>query len=143
MSQAKTGDKVKINYTGTLGDGSQFDSSVGREPLEFTVGDGEIIPGFEEIVVGMAVGDTRKELVPFDKAYGPHHEEGVLEVELSAFPDNITPEVGQMLALHGEEPGEQIPVTVTSVTETHVTLDQNHPLAGKDLTFEIELVEIA
>jgi len=143
MAQVKTGDTVTVHYTGTLNDGSEFDTSRGRDPLQFTVGSGEIIEGFEDIVIGMQVGETRKQLVSADKAYGPHHGEGVLEVEREMFPPHIEVEVGQVLALRGEDEGEQIPVTITKVTDTHVTLDQNHPLAGQDLTFEIEVIEIS
>jgi peptidylprolyl isomerase len=141
MTQAKNGDAVKVHYTGTLADGAVFDTSREGDPLEFTVGEGNIIPGFEEVVAGMKVGETRTETLPCEKAYGDHRPEGVLQVEKSALPSDLDPEAGQVLALRGEQ-GEQIPVLVTEVTETHVTLDQNHPMAGKDLTFEIELVEI-
>ncbi|MDP8222219.1 MAG: peptidylprolyl isomerase [Candidatus Lernaella stagnicola] len=142
MSEVKNGDTVKVHYTGTLDDGSVFDTSQGGDPLEFTIGEGQIIPGFEEIVVGMDVGETRTGMVPSDKAYGPHRPEGVVSVDRSVFPPDIDPEVDQVLAVQGDG-GERIPVRVTAVTEAEVTLDQNHPMAGKDLNFEIEVLEVS
>ena len=140
MSQAKDGDKVKVHYTGTLDDGTQFDSSVGSTPLEFTLGGGQLIPGFEAGVLGMAPGDTKTVNIPATEAYGPHNEEMVLEVGRSEFPDHINPEPGLQLQM---QQGEQATlVTITNVTDSAVTLDANHPLAGQDLTFELELVEI-
>lgn len=142
MSQAKNGDTVKVHYTGTLEDGSVFDSSREREPLEFTLGKGQLIPGFEDAVRGMAVGDKTTTKIPADKAYGPVREEMVARVGKDQFPEGIEPEVGQQLQVP-QQGGGIIVVTVTEVDDTQVTLDANHPLAGKDLTFEIEVVEIA
>ncbi len=141
MAQAKDGDNVKIHYKGKLDDGSVFDSSEGKDPLEFKVGEGNIIPGVEEAVVGMAPEETKEATIPPEKAYGEYRDDMVIEVDRSQFPEHITPELGQQLELKQSE-GENIVVTVTDVGEEKVTLDANHPLAGKDLTFEITLQEI-
>ena len=141
MAQAKDGDNVKIHYKGKLDDGSVFDSSEGKDPLEFKVGEGNIIPGVEEAVVGMAPEETKEATIPPEKAYGEYRDDMVIEVDRSQFPEHITPELGQQLELKQSE-GENIVVTVTNVGEEKVTLDANHPLAGKDLTFEITLQEI-
>jgi peptidylprolyl isomerase len=139
--QAKKGDTVKVNYTGKFEDGTVFDSSEGREPLEFTVGEGEVIEGFDEGVVGMSPGDSKTVTITMDKAYGPHRADRVLAVNRNEFPPNIEPEVGQQYEI--EQPnGMAVAVTVTDVSEDAVTLDANHPLAGEDLTFDIQLVEI-
>ena len=142
MTQVKNGDIIKVHYTGKLDDGTQFDSSAGNEPLEFTVGGGQIIPGFEDSVMGMVVGDEKTVLISSDKAYGPRMEDMVLEVGRDQFPPNVDPQLGQQLQMR--QPDDRaVVVTVTNVTDDSVTLDANHPLAGQDLTFEIELVEIA
>ena len=149
MAQAKEGDKVKVHYTGRLEGGEVFDSSECREddcgceagPLEFTVGEGEVIPGFEKAVVGMSEGETKTFTIPVDDAYGPRNEEMVVAVERSHVPEDMTPEVGMRLEVTQED-GREFPVVITEVTETHVTLDANHPLAGRELTFDITLVEI-
>lgn len=141
MTQAKKGDTVKIHYTGKLDDGTVFDTSSDRDPLQFLVGSGQVIPGFDEAVIGMAPGDTKTANIPADKAYGPRQEEMVMEVNIDQFPPSITPEVGQQLELKTPE-GHPVIVRVTSVSDTTVVLDANPPLAGKDLTFEIELVAI-
>lgn len=140
MAEAKNGDKVRIHYTGTLNDGSVFDSSEGEEPLEFTLGSGEVIPGFEQAVAGMQPGDRKEVKIPSDEAYGARNDEWVLVVDRENFPENIEPEVGQQLEL--SQSGQSFTVTVTDVSEDSVTLDANHPLAGQDLTFALELVEI-
>jgi len=142
MSQAKNGDTVKVHYTGTLDDGTVFDSSREREPLSFTLGKGQLIPGFENAVTGMKVGDTTTANIPSDQAYGPVREEMVARVEKDQFPEGMNPELGQQLQVPQQD-GQMLIVTVTEVDDTHVTLDANHPLAGKDLTFDIELVEIS
>ncbi|ROR32512.1 FKBP-type peptidyl-prolyl cis-trans isomerase [Inmirania thermothiophila] len=140
-AQAKTGDTVKVHYTGTLDDGTVFDSSRGREPLEFTIGEGMLIPGFEEAVIGMSVGERKSVSIGSDDAYGPRHEEMVQTIDRAVIPEDIDLEVGTRLTATG--PGEQpLLLTVVELTEDTVTVDANHPLAGKDLTFEIELVEI-
>lgn len=142
MTQAKQGDTVRIHYTGTLSDGTQFDSSNGRDPLEFELGAGQVIPGLEREIVGMAVGDTKSVSIVADEAYGPHRPEGVQEIERSEIPDSIQLEVGIELQASNQE-GHSMRLRVVSLSDDKVTLDGNHPLAGKDLTFDVELVEIA
>jgi len=141
MAQAKYGDTVKVHYTGKLEDGTVFDTSLDRDPLQFTIGEGQLIPGFEEAVVGMNLGESKTTTIPADKAYGPHREEMVLVVDRNRFPVYLKPEIGQQLQILQAD-GEAIIVTVTDVSESSVTLDANHPLAGKDLTFDIQLMEI-
>lgn len=142
MLQAKPGDTVKIHYTGKLDDGTVFDSSDNREPLEFTINEGQVIPGFEQAVVGMTPGESKTEKIPMHQAYGPHREEMVLEVSREQIPPDLQPEVGQQLQIQ-QPNGQPVAVFVTDVTDAKVTLDANHPLAGEDLTFDIHLVEIA
>jgi peptidylprolyl isomerase len=142
MVHAKPGDTVKIHYTGRLEDGTVFDSSANGEPLEFTLSGGEVIPGFDQAVVGMSPGESKTEKISMDQAYGPYREEMVIEVNRQQLPPDLQPEVGQQLQVQ-QENGQLIPVLVTEVTESQVTLDANHPLAGEDLTFDIQLVEIA
>jgi peptidylprolyl isomerase len=141
MTAAKNGDSVKVHYTGTLEDGSTFDSSRGVEPLEFTLGSGQVIAGFDEAVVGMKPGEQKNVTVPADKAYGERHEEMVITVPRAQFPAHITPEVGQQLQLAGPN-NQPILVRVVSLDEDSVQLDANPPLAGLDLTFDLELVSI-
>ena len=138
---ARTGDTVRVDYTGTLDDGTQFDSSAGRKPLEFTLGNGELIDGFEAAVMGMKVGETKTVRVPVDQAYGPYLEELVRVYPREQLPAGLDPKVGDQLPMTLTN-GSTIYVTVTEVTETSITIDANHPLAGKDLNFEITLVEI-
>lgn len=141
MSQAKSGDTVKIHYTGTLDDGTQFDSSQGREPLEFEVGSGQVIPGFDKAVEGMAVGDSKSVRIEADEAYGPRHEQLVQEVDRSLLPDHLDPEAG--MALQSSSPDGQVTqFVVTDVSDASITVDANHPLAGQALSFDIELVAI-
>jgi FKBP-type peptidyl-prolyl cis-trans isomerase 2 len=141
MSQIKEGDKVRIHYKGTLTDGTVFDSSEGRDPLEFTVGSGEIIPGLDKALPGMAVGDEKRVEVSVMEGYGPRHEDRMIEVPLSELPEDIPREVGLMLAMRSPE-GQDMPVKVTAVSDTTMTLDANHQLAGEELIFEIEIVSI-
>jgi peptidylprolyl isomerase len=141
MAQAKEGDKVKVHYTAKLKDGTIIDSSVGNDPLEFEIGAGKVIPGFEKAAVGMSPSESTIVEVPAADAYGDHREEMVAVVGRAQLPDDLEPHVGQQLTAQAEN-GQVIPMKVTEVTETHVTLDANHPLAGQDLTFNIELVEI-
>ncbi len=141
MSEVKSGDKVAIHYTGSLTDGTVFDSSEGREPLEFTVGSGQIIPGLDAALPGMKVGERKKVTIAPEDAYGPHHPEGVLEVPRSQLPDDLPLEVGTMLEMRSPD-GRAAPVTITAVGEDSVTLDANHMLAGKELVFDFELVSI-
>jgi FKBP-type peptidyl-prolyl cis-trans isomerase 2 len=141
MSEAKAGDTVRIHYTGTLNDGSEFDSSAGRDPLEFTVGGGQIIPGLDREIVGMKVGDRKTVNVPCDEAYGQHNPEAMQEVPRASLPAEIEPEVGKRLQAVTQD-GRQITVAIAAVTDDIVTMDANHPLAGQDLIFDVELVEI-
>lgn len=142
MSKAKNGDTVRVHYTGSFDDGTIFDSSVGSTPLEFTVGSGQVIPGFDVMVTGMSKGDRKTQRIPASEAYGERMDGLVFTVSRSQMPDHLVPEVGQMLSI-SHPSGETIPVTITGVSETELTLDANHELAGRDLTFEIELIEIA
>ncbi len=149
MAQAKKGDRVKVHYTGRLSDGEVFDSSECKEddcgctsgPLEFTIGEGEVIPGFEDAIIGMNPGESKTVVIPVDQAYGERMEEMVAEVERSALPPTITPELGQQLEVE-QEGGQVFQVVITNVTDTMVTIDANHPLAGRDLTFDLKLMEI-
>ncbi len=141
MTAAKSGDKVRIHYTGTLADGSVFDSSEGREPLEFTLGSGQVIPGFDTGVSGMTVGEKKTIEIPCDDAYGPLQDGARQDVPRAQIPAEIPLEVGIQLQMQSPE-GQVIPVTVVEITDETVTLDANHPLAGKDLTFALELVSI-
>lgn len=141
MIRAKRGDTVKVHYTSKLADGTVFDTTIDRNPMLFTIGMGQVIPGFEQAVVGMNLGESRTSKVPAEKAYGPYRKEMVVEVDRNLFPVHLEPEVGQQLEL-GEEDGEPIEVTVTDVSASSVTLDANHPLAGKDVVFDIQLIEI-
>lgn len=141
MTGAQQGDTVKVHYTGKLEDGSVFDSSLQRDPLEFTIGEGQIIPGFEKAVVGMEAGQNKTIQIESTEAYGPRYDEMVQIVERTQIPDNISLEVGAQLQANHPEGGPII-LTVTDLNDSEVTLDANHPLAGKDLTFEIELVAL-
>jgi peptidylprolyl isomerase len=142
MEQVRRGDNVKVHYSGILADGTVFDSSVGREPLSLTVGSGQVIAGFDEALMGMEVGEKKTVFIPVDKAYGARNEEMVMEVPIEQVPPDLNPEIGTRLELGGMN-GELIRVVVTAVTKTHITLDANPPLAGKDLTFTIEVLECA
>ncbi len=141
MTQVKPGDTVRIHYTGTLNDGTMFDSSQGRDPLEFTVGSGQIIPGLDKALPGMQVGDAKSVPVPAAEAYGARNDEAVMEVPRAELPDDIPLEVGTMLEMRSPD-GRAVPVQITEVNDAAVTLDANHRLAGEDLTFDIELVSI-
>ncbi|NTW81831.1 MAG: peptidylprolyl isomerase [Chlorobiaceae bacterium] len=141
MAQAKIGDVVKVHYTGTLDDGTVFDTSADRDPLEFIVGKGQVIPGFDSAVIDMVPGETRVTVIPADDAYGAHSPELVTDVDRERFPADMELEIGQQLQV-GLADGQQAIVMVVDLSDTAVTLDANHPLAGQTLTFEIELVEI-
>lgn len=141
MTQVKSGDTVRIHYTGTLADGSVFDSSEGRDPLEFTVGSGQIIPGLDKAIPGMGIGDKKTVEVPAAEAYGEANPAARQALPRSEFPADIPAEVGLQLQMQTPD-GQAIPVTIVEVTEEEITLDANHALAGKDLTFAIELVSI-
>ena len=141
VAQAKNGDNVSVHYTGKLSDGSVFDSSENRDPLEFEIGAGQVIKGFEDGVTGMEPGDSKKIEIPVADAYGTYRDDMVVTVSRKQFPEEVNPEVGQLYEI--PQPNDQvITAQITNIEGTDVTLDANHPLAGKDLTFELELVEI-
>lgn len=141
MAKVKPDDTVKVHYTGKLEDDTVFDSSVDREPIEFTLGQKQLIPGFEQAVIGMEPGEKKSVNIPMDDAYGPHRNDMLIEVKKEEFPEHITPEVGLQLQL-SQPNGKTIDVIISNMKENKVTLDANHPLAGKNLIFDIELVEI-
>ncbi len=141
MSEAKNGHQVKVHYTGKLNDGSVFDSSEGKDPLVFTLGEGRMIAGFEKAVLGMKVGEKTTAEIPSAEAYGDHNEEMVISVSKDKIPADINPEVGLQLSIKQAD-GSAVPVVVTEVTDENIELDANHPLAGKDLVFDIELVSV-
>ena len=141
MPQAKDGDVVRVHYTGTLDDETQFDSSAGRDPLEFTVGAGMVIPGFDEMVRGMEPGDSRTTRIPADQAYGESREEMKLTLTRGQLPPEFRPEIGQQIHLEGHD-GQPVAARVVEADESGVVVDANHPLAGEALTFKIELVAI-
>ncbi|NWF53049.1 MAG: peptidylprolyl isomerase [Nitrospirae bacterium] len=141
MLKAKDGDTVKVHYTGTLEDGTVFDTSIDHEPLQFTLGKGQLIKGFENAVIGMSVGETKTIKIPCDEAYGPRSNELLLRFNKSDFPPNMEPHEGMLLDLRSPD-GRFLMATITEISEDAVILDANHPLAGKDLTFKIDLVEV-
>ncbi len=141
MSKAKNGDTVKVHYTGKLDDGTVFDCSDNRDPLEFTIGQSQVIPGFEDVVIGMDLGETRTTTIPADRAYGPHSDDMVIEVERDKLQADVEPKVGELWKISGSGK-EPMVVRVVEVTDDKVTLDANHPLAGKDLTFDIRVVDV-
>ena len=141
MAQVKSGDKVRVHYHGKLTNGTSFDSSEGRDPLEFTVGSGQVIKGFDDALIDMNVGDKRTVNIPVDNAYGQRSDDMMMEYPLSEFPADMKPEVGMELHM-SDNMGNVFPVVITEVKPETVLLDANHPLAGEDLVFEIELVSI-
>lgn len=141
MQQVKSGDKVKVHYHGKLRSGETFDSSEGREPLEFTVGGGQVIKGFDNGVLGMQVGDKKTVEIPVQDAYGEKDDNAIFEFPKEQFPADMQPEAGMQLMMNNGA-GQQFPVTITEVRENTVVLDANHQLAGQDLVFDIELVSI-
>jgi peptidylprolyl isomerase len=141
MTGAKTGDTVRVHFTGRLQDGTVFDTSAERGPYEFTIGQSRIVPGFVEAVIGMKPGQSKTVEIPAKEAYGLHSKEMIAVIERSKLPAHLNPEVGQRLRIDQAD-GQKIPVTVVEVSDSTVTLDANHPLAGKDLIFDIELVQI-
>ena len=142
MATATHGDTVHVHYTGRLDDGTVFDSSEGRDPLSFTVGAGQVIPGFDEAVAGMAPGDSKTVRINPGDGYGDRRDDLVLEVPKEQLPEGLEPELGMELALRGED-GRQLPVRVAGVGDEVITLDANHPLAGQPLTFDLTVVEVA
>lgn len=141
MNQAKSGDTVRIHYTGKLSDGTEFDSSAGRDPLEFSLGSGKVIPGFDHAVDGMTVGDEKTVTIPPEQAYGPKHEQLIQDVPKTVLPPDLSPEVGMRLQSRTPD-GRTMHLVVTDVADDSITVDGNHPLAGEDLTFDIKLVAI-
>jgi peptidylprolyl isomerase len=142
MAQAKKGDSVKINFTGKLEDGSVFANTADGEPLEFKLGEGKIIPGIENAVEGMNVGESKSVEVPPEDAYGQRREELIQVVSRDKFPKNVEPRVGQQFEV-SQQQGQSMVVRVVDTSEQSVTLDANHPLAGRDLTFDLELLEVS
>lgn len=141
MQTVKSGDTVKVHYHGKLTDGTTFDKSEGREPLEFQVGSGMVIKGFDDGVTGMKVGDKKTIQIPVDEAYGPVNENMLVDFPKANFPPDMVPEVGMQLNMTSQD-GQVIPVIITDIKEDSISLDANHPLAGQDLVFDLELVEI-
>ena len=141
MKQAQAGDNVKVHYKGTLPDGQLFDSSEGREPLAFQLGSGQVIKGFDDGITGMEIGEKKTIHIPNEHAYGPVNDEMIINFDRSQIPSDIPLEVGGTLNMH-QDGGQVIPVIVKEVSEEFVLLDANHPLAGQDLIFELELVGI-
>ena len=141
--KVKSGDKIKVHYKGTLTEGGEtFDSSEGRDPLEFTVGSGQVIPGFDNGVMDMEVGEKKTINIPVDQAYGPKNDQNIIEVDRAQMPPDMpAPELGMMLQMMTPD-GHPIPVSIVAFTADKVKLDANHQLAGKDLTFDLELVSI-
>jgi FKBP-type peptidyl-prolyl cis-trans isomerase 2 len=138
---AKAGDTVRVHYKGTLSDNSVFDSSEGRDPLEFTIGSEQVIPGFDTAVNGMKQGDKKSVTIRSSDAYGEHRAELIINLDRERLPEDLEPEIGRQLQLSGPE-GQAAVMTIIDFNDTTITLDANHPLAGKDLTFEIELVGV-
>ncbi len=141
MSQVKENDTVKVHYTGKLADGQVFDSSEGKEPIEFTLGQGQLIPGFEKGLIDMKINEKKTINIPKDEAYGEPREELVQEVEKSQLPEEIKPEVGMGLVSKTPD-GREMNLVVAEVKDETIVVDGNHPLAGKDLIFDLEVVEI-
>ena len=141
MQQVKAGDTVKVHYHGRLTDGTVFDSSEGREPLEFEVGSGMVIKGFDNGLMGMVIGDKKTIEIAVEEAYGPKDPEMIMEFPIDRFPTDMKPEIGMQLNMTNSQ-GQHIPVVIVEVKQDAVILDANHPLAGEDLIFDLELVEI-
>jgi peptidylprolyl isomerase len=141
MQEAKSGNQVKVHYHGRLHDGTTFDSSEGRSPLEFEVGAGQVIKGFDDGVLGMKEGDKRTIHIPVEEAYGEKSADMIIEFPKDQFPPDMKPEVGMQLNLRGQD-GRNFPVVISDIKDDLIVLDGNHPLAGKDLIFDIEMVEI-
>jgi peptidylprolyl isomerase len=141
MTTVQNNNTVQVHYTGKLDDGTVFDSSQGRAPLEFTVGTGQVIAGFDNAVRGMSVGQTKTVRIPADEAYGPRHQEAVIKVDRNQFPADFAPEVGQVVGLKNDQ-GQELRAIIVQVTDSFFVMDANHPLAGFALNFELELVSI-
>ncbi|MCK5742005.1 MAG: peptidylprolyl isomerase [Chlorobi bacterium] len=141
MAKAKKDDTVKVHYTGKLTDGNTFDTSEGRDPLSFTIGGNQVIPGFENGIIDMEIGEKKTINIPIAEAYGEYRKELLLKVDLKQLPDGVEPKVGDTLEMTNEN-GDIIPVRVADITETDIVLDANHPLSGQELVFDLELVSI-
>ncbi len=142
MTQAKNGNKVKLHFTGKLDDGTVFATSVDSAPIEFTLGEGQVLPGIEEATEGMATGESKTVTIAAEQAYGPRRDDLKQEIPKDHLPDDLTPEVGQRLRIERID-GDPMVVSVAAVTDESITVDANHPLAGRDLTFDLEMVEVA
>jgi FKBP-type peptidyl-prolyl cis-trans isomerase 2 len=141
MAQAKKGDTVRVHYTGKLEDGTVFDTSRNRHPLQFTIGNGQVIAGFEQAIAGMNIGESKTTVIPIEQAYGPRRDDMIVTVNRDQLPPDLNAAVGQRLEITQEDDQVML-VTVAGITESSITLDANHPLAGKALTFDLELVGI-
>ena len=141
MAQAKSGDTVQIHYTGKLDDGTVFDTSRSRHPLQFTLGKGQVIAGFEQAIVGMNTGESKTTKIPVEMAYGPRRDDMIITINRDQLPAGLDPQIGQRLEMTQTD-DQNILVTVTDASDSTLTLDANHPLAGKPLTFDIELISI-
>ena len=142
MAQSKNGDNVKVHYTGTLADGTVFDSSEGKDPLDVKLGSGTVIPGFDTALTGMEVGEKKTVTIPYENAYGPHNAEMVMQIPITEVPEDMSPEIGDKMQVGGAA-GETMAVTVLDITDDFIVLDANPPLAGQNLTFALELITIA
>jgi len=142
MAQSKRGDTIQVHYTGTLADGTVFDSSEGKDPLEVQLGSGAVIPGFDEALTGMEIGEKKTITIPYENAYGPHNAEMVMQIPIDQVPEDMSPEIGDKMQVGGAA-GEVMPVIILDITDDFIVLDANPPLAGQNLTFAIELVAIA
>lgn len=141
MIQAKSGDTVKVHYTGRFEDGTEFATSINDDPLQFTIGEGQVIPGLEQAVTGMSPGEAKTTQILADQAYGPYQESKVVQVNRDRFPPHLDLQIGTVLRMRKAD-GKKIKRIVTTISETRITLDANHPLAGEDLTFDLQLIEI-
>jgi peptidylprolyl isomerase len=142
MEQAKRGDTIKVHYTATLDDGRVFDSSTDRKPIQITLGKGQVIPGFEEAILGLSPGESKTTRISSDKAFGQRRNNATLDIKREKLPDSLNPSVGTTLRIRTARDNKMVWATVVDVSDSSIKLDMNHPLAGKDLTFEIQLVEI-
>ena len=142
MEQAKYGDKVKVHYTGKLTNGRVFDSSIDRNPMVFTIGQEQIIPDFEQAFIGMSQGESKRITIDSDEAFGPYREDLLMKINSENISPELEPKVGQRIEASRRN-GQKVVVTIIEVNESGVTVNANHPLAGEDLTFDLELIEIA
>lgn len=143
MSRATEGDKVQVHYTGKLPDGTVFSTSEGKQPVQFTIGKGDVIPGLEKAILGMAQGESKSVEIPAAQGFGPRRQDLIVQVDRNQVPDNMPAKVGQRLPLQLRAQGQPVDAVMIDVSEERLTLDANHPLAGKDLSFDVELVKVA